>query len=70
MAIKINPKNKGLLHKKMGVDPKKKISLSALEKEKSSAKKHGDTKTEKEANFAIVAKTKFHHKNIKNPTAY
>lgn len=55
MALKIEVK-KGLLHKKMGIDPDKKISSQKLEKEKAAAKKSGDTKTEKEVVFAENAK--------------
>lgn len=60
-AIALNPANKGLLHKKMGVPEGKKLSTSELESEKNSAKKSGNVKLEREAQFAINAK-KWHHK--------
>lgn len=60
MSLKLKLK-KGLLHKKMGVPKGQKIPLADLEAKKKEAKKTGNTKLEREANFAIVAKTKFKH---------
>lgn len=59
--IDINPANKGLLHKKMGIGQGKHISTSALEAEKAKAKKSGNTKLEREVVFAENAKH-FHHR--------
>ena len=64
----IKPSHKGLLHKKMGVKPGKKIGEKALATEKAKAKKTGDKKLMKEVVFA----QNFGHKKgkIKNPSAY
>jgi len=55
-SINIDPANKGLLHKKMGVGQGKKISEGALEAEKARAKASGNTKLEREVVFAENAK--------------
>ena len=55
-SIDINPANKGLLHKKMGVGQGKEISEGALEAEKAKAKASGNTKLEREVVFAENAK--------------
>lgn len=60
-SIDINPSNKGLLHKKMGVSPGKHISTGALEAEKVRAKASGNTKLEREVVFAENAR-KWHHR--------
>jgi hypothetical protein len=60
-SININPNNKGLLHKKMGIGQGKPISTSALESEKAKAKKSGNTKLEREVVFAENAR-KWHHR--------
>lgn len=60
-SININPANKGLLHKKMGIGQGKKISEGALESEKAKAKASGNTKLEREVVFAENAKH-FNHK--------
>lgn len=57
MTIKINPKNKGLLHKKMGISQDKPISEKALQKKKKGA----SGKLKKEIVFAENAK-KWNHK--------
>jgi len=57
MAIHINPKNKGLLTKKVG---KKGLATSNLKKTVASAKKSGNVKLEREAVFAENAK-KWNH---------
>jgi hypothetical protein len=59
-AIHINPKNKGLLHKKMGVGKDEPISTSSLESEKAKAKASGNTKLEREVVFAENAR-KWNH---------
>ena len=60
--IAIKPSHEGLLHKHMGIKRGRKISVADLMSEKASAKREGDTAEEKRANFALVAKTKWHHK--------
>lgn len=60
-SININPNNKGLLHKKMGIGQGKHISTGSLEAEKAKAKKSGNTKLEKEVVFAENAR-KWHHR--------
>jgi hypothetical protein len=55
-SIDINPANKGLLHKKMGIGQGKEISEGSLEAEKARAKASGNTKLEKEVVFAENAK--------------
>ena len=59
-SININPNNKGLLHKKMGISQGQGISNASLEEEKTKAKKSGNTKLEREVVFAENAK-KFKH---------
>jgi len=59
--MSIGKVKKGLLHKKMGISEGKKISSSSLSKEKSKAKKSGNTKLEKEVVFAQNAR-KWNHK--------
>jgi hypothetical protein len=59
--IQIDPTNKGLLHKKMGVPEGKKLSASSLETKKEEAKRTGNTKLEREVIFAQNAK-KWNHK--------
>jgi hypothetical protein len=51
--IRIKPANRGKLTKKVG---KKGLTTSALSKEKTAAKKSGNTKLEKEIVFAQNAK--------------
>lgn len=55
-GIKIDPANKGLLHKKLGISQGKKIGEGTLEAEKSKAKASGNTKLEREVVFAENAK--------------
>ena len=55
-SIHIKPGNKGLLHKKMGIDEGSKIADTALRTEEKKAKKSGNTKLEKEVVFAENAK--------------
>jgi len=64
MKPMIKPSHKGLLHKKMGIPQGKKIGAKALSKEKTKAKKTGNTKLMKEVTFAQ------NFGKIKNPTAY
>ena len=52
MGIEIKSKNKGKLHKALGVPKDNKISSAALEK----AKKSKSPALRKEANFALNAK--------------
>lgn len=59
--IEINPANKGLLHKKLGISQGKKIGEGKLEETAARAKASGDTKLEREAVFAENAK-KWNHK--------
>lgn len=59
--IHINPKNKGLLTRKVG---KKGLSTGNLDKTIARAKKSGNVKLEREAVFAKNAK-KFKHKSRK-----
>ena len=50
-------KHRGLLHSKVHVKKNEKIPVAKLEAEKTSAKKRGDTKEEREAQFAINARS-------------
>ena len=59
--IQIDKKNKGLLHKKLGLSPGKKIPSVTLSSAKSKAKKSGNVKLEREVVFAQNAK-KWNHK--------
>ena len=59
--ISINPENKGKLHKAMGKPEGEKLSTSDEEAVKAKAKKSGNVKLEREAQFAINAK-KWKHK--------
>lgn len=59
-AFDLNPANKGLLHKKMGIPQGQKIPLSDLKSEEAKAKKSGNTKLEREVLFAEHAR-KFKH---------
>ena len=52
----VKPANRGLLHEKMHVEQGREIPRSALEHEKSKAKAEGNTKLEREANFALVSR--------------
>jgi hypothetical protein len=54
--ISIDPKNKGKLHKAMGKPEGEELSTSDEEAVKAKAKKSGNTKLEREAQFAINAK--------------
>ena len=54
--ISIDPKNKGKLHKAMGKPEGEKLSTSDEEAVKAKAKKSGNTKLEREAQFAINSK--------------
>ena len=61
----IKPSHRGLLHKKMGIKPGKKIGDKALSHEKAVAKKTGNKKLMKEVVFAQnFGKAK------KNPSIY
>jgi hypothetical protein len=54
--IAINPANKGKLHAAMGKPEGEKLSTSDEEATKTKAKKSGNVKLEREAQFAINAK--------------
>lgn len=60
-GIHIKPKNKGLLHKKLGISQDKKIGSGTLSSAKSKAKASGNVKLEREIVFAENAK-KWNHK--------
>lgn len=51
--IEINPRHKGLLHKKLGVPKSEHISNSKLEETKRKAKESGNVKLLREATFAL-----------------
>lgn len=61
-AINIDPKNKGKLHAAMHEPEGKKLSTSSEESVKAKAKKSGNVKLEREAQFAINAKSWVHKK--------
>lgn len=52
---------KGALHRQMGIPQGQKIPVETLRQKMKAAQARGDTKTVKRVNFAINAKTKFHH---------
>jgi hypothetical protein len=60
-TIHIKPKNKGLLHKKLGISQGKKIGSGSLATAKTKAKASGNVKLEREVVFAENAK-KWNHK--------
>jgi hypothetical protein len=49
--------DKGALHEQLGVSQKKKIPVSKLQAAKARAKRTGNTKLERRANFALVARS-------------
>lgn len=71
-GIHIKEENQGALHREMGVAQDKKLTIAALRKKLAAAQKKEEAtssksaahkaaaRTAKRANFAIVAKTKFH----------
>jgi hypothetical protein len=66
MAINIKPSHKGKLHRALGIPKGQKIPIARLQ-----AAKHSlSPAIRKEANFALVAKTKFHHSLPTTETIY